>query len=299
MPGFVGVDAGGSKTIAAYARDEGVVRTHCGEGANPRVRGVEAAADAIASAIAGALAGERADALAVGAAGAGSAAMRDALALALAQRFPDARIGVSDDAHIALRAVVPHGDGIVLVAGTGALAYAEIAERRLRAGGYGYLLGEEGSGFAIGAAALRRLLHAFDGRVKSDALLDALRERLPARSAQDVVAAVYERAMPVGEIAACAPLVLEHAARGVRSATVIVQDAAKALFELLRSVVTSLEEKDVPLAFSGGLLRENNLLTYLLDLRIANEFPHLATVKGGADPYLGALADARRLLARA
>jgi glucosamine kinase len=299
MPGFVGVDAGGSKTIAAYARDEGVVRTHLGEAANPRVRGVEAAADAIAAAVTGALAGERADALAVGAAGAGSPAICDALALALTRRFPDVRIGVSDDAHIALRAIVPQGDGIVLVAGTGALAYAEIADRRVRAGGYGYLLGEEGSGFAIGAAALRRLLHAFDGRVKSDALLDALRERLRARTAQDVVAAVYERTMPVAEIAGCAPLVLEHAARGVRSATVIVQDAAKALFELLRSVVTSLEEKDVPLAFSGGLLRENNLLTYLLDLRIANEFPHLAPVKGGADPYLGALADARRLPARA
>ncbi len=299
MPSFVGVDAGGSKTVAAFERDGTIVRTYAGDAANPRVRGAEGAAEAIARVVEGALRGERADAVAVGAAGAGSEGVRAALLAALATRLPGVLLEVGDDAHIALRAAVPTGDGIVLIAGTGAIAYAEVGGKRVRAGGYGHLLGEEGSGYAIGAAALRRLLHAYDGRVQHDAMLDALAKRLGAANLQDAIGRIHLSAMPVAEIAAYAPLVLEHAARSERSATVIVQDAARALFELVRAIAKPLEGREMPIAFSGGLLRENNLLTYLLETRIANEFPALRLVKGPSDPYVGALADARRLLGRA
>jgi N-acetylglucosamine kinase-like BadF-type ATPase len=91
--------------------------------------------------------------------------------------------------------------------------------------------------------------------------------------------------------------VLEAAAGGERSASKIVQQAALDLFELLRALARSagLDGKTVPLVFAGGLLGENSLLSYLLETRIASEFPLMHIVKG-SDPIDGALAKARELL---
>ncbi|MGC1381583.1 MAG: BadF/BadG/BcrA/BcrD ATPase family protein [Candidatus Baltobacteraceae bacterium] len=238
-------------------------------------------------------------AIAVGTAGAGTPEMQQAMAAALAGRFPGTRIVVTDDASIALRAAIPHGDGFLLIAGTGSIAFAEIQGVARRAGGYGYLLGDEGSGFAIGAAALALMLRVFEGRARREPMAAALAKRIDAQNPRDAIARIYQSPAPVAAIAACAPLVLEHAARGEPGARKIVQRAALELFELLSGIAKGLEDDSLPLAFSGGLLRSNNLLTYLLETRIANEFPNLCVVKSAAEPYLGALVRARGLLANA
>lgn len=299
MPLVVGVDAGGSRTTAAAQRGDQPARLFAGHGVNLNAAGLEAAADAIARAVEGALEGERAAAIAVGAAGAARPGVADALAAALRARFEGVAIGVSDDARIALRGAIPRGDGIVLIAGTGSVVYAEIAERKIRAGGGGYAFGDEGSGFAIGAAALRLLLRSFDGRAPRDPFLDALAERTESSDAGSLAAFAYGETAPVGRIASVAPMVLEFAGAGERSATKVVQAAALDLFELVRAVHRRAEagSGELPLAFAGGLLQDNSLLTYLLETRIANELPHLRIVKNGGAPYLGALAAARELLA--
>ena len=298
MPIVVGVDAGGSRTLAAAAHDNDEPRTFAGDAANLQVCGVERAAETIAAAVANVLAGEPADAIAVGAAGAGRPETAQALAAALRARFPGARVAVGDDARIALRGAVPQGDGIVLISGTGSIAYAEIGGRSFRAGGAGHALGDEGSGYAIGSAALKLLLRAFEGRAPRDPLLDALATRIGAASVHEVVAFAYGGSVPA-TVASVAPIVLEFADAGERSANKIVQAAALELFELVRAVcrMAGAGATELPLAFAGGLLRANSVLTYLIETRIANELPHLHVVKGGADPYFGALAQARELLA--
>lgn len=85
---------------------------------------------------------------------------------------------------------------MTLICGTGSIVYAELGGRRFRAGGYGYLIGDEGSGFAIGAAALRRLLNAAEGIVRRDALSDALATRLRADDGSDVLARIYKSCEP-------------------------------------------------------------------------------------------------------
>lgn len=300
----VGVDAGGSRTVAAASCDGDVLRVRHGEAGNPSVLGVTASSVAIARAIESVLEGEVAQAIAVGAAGAGRQQTAGELLAALAVRFPAARIAVIDDAQIALRGAIPDGDGIVLIAGTGTIAYAEVGGERFRAGGYGYALGDEGSGYAIGAAALRHLLHSYERRAPSDALAAAIAAHAGASSVRGVLEFVYGGA-PATRIASCAPVVLTCAAEGERSATKIVQRAALDLFELLKSVVRygyperklegAQSKEEGRLAFSGGLLRENNLLTYLLETRIRNEFPEIQIVKGG-EPWRGAVAHARALL---
>ena len=171
----VGVDAGGSRTDRAspplVKRREN--RLIAGP-ANPRSGGVERAAIAIASAVAGALrieqgrCGVRRRGRRVERRGRRSAARRARGAPRAGSRRCDARRGYR------AAAVVPHGDGLLLVAGTGSIAYAEIGEKRFRSGGLGHALGDEGSGYAIGAATLRLLGEAFDGRALRDPMLDAV-----------------------------------------------------------------------------------------------------------------------------
>jgi len=293
----VGVDAGGTSTLAAVAQDGEVLRTHAGPPANAGIAGAEGAADAIASTILAALDGALPHAIFVGAAGAGRSDVSAAICGALESRFPAARIRVRDDAYIALRACIPEGDGAVLISGTGSIAFAVHGERQIRCGGHGYLLGDEGSGFAIGAAALRTALRALDGRAPRDAFVDRVLDRLGAQGIEAVLARTYGEDGGVAFVASLAPLVLELANGGDRRANTIVQNAALELADLAKTVVkrADLDADGAPLVLSGSLLAQNNLLTFLLETRLKNDLPQMSIDKSSAEPYLGALAAAQQL----
>jgi N-acetylglucosamine kinase-like BadF-type ATPase len=294
----VGVDAGGSHTTAIAARGEETLRRFSGGPANAAILGSERAAETIAGAVEWVLEGERAAAVYVGAAGAWQAGIATALRDALKRRFAGARVAVTDDAHIALRAAVPHGDGLLLVAGTGSIGYGEIGGSRYRTGGYGYALGDEGSGYAIGSAALKLLVRSFEGRAPRDPMLAAIAERIGVTDATGAAAYVYRSDAPIAAVAAVAPFVLEWANANERSATKIVQAAALELFDLVRTLARNAGAgHETPLVFAGGLLRENSVLTYLLETRIGSDLPDLKIVKGAPEPHYGALAEARALLA--
>lgn len=293
----VGVDAGGSSTRIVAERDGANAGAFEAQAANVRRNGADEAAEIIARGIESLLHGDLPSAVMVGAAGAGHADLASSLRLSLQERLPGARVAVDDDAFIALRAGAPAGDGLVLVAGTGSIALACAHGERVRAGGHGYLLDDEGSGAAIGAAAVRLLLRAFDQRIARDGLLDAIALQLQAKDAADVHERVYGCSDPVRLLASFAPYVIEAASAGERNATKIVQHAALELFDLIKTVTrrARIGSDEMPVVLAGGLLSGNSMLTYLLETRIANEFPHLEPRKG-VDPANGALGLARELL---
>ncbi len=294
----VGVDAGGTKTAVVYSVDGETVRVDTHEAVHASVKGTEAAANAIATAIESTTDGAIPHAIFVGAAGAGREDVADGIRSALQSRFGSAKVDVRDDAYIALRAAIPEGDGVVLIAGTGSITYAQKGADGYRCGGYGYLIGDDGSGFAIGAAAVKHLLKAYDGRVPRDAFVEAVESHLSVQTLTDVLERVYRSATPVGTIAGVAPLVLQMAQSSERVATKIVQTAALELFDLLKSVIklAGLTGSEAPIAFAGGLLSANSLLTYLLEMRVLNEFTTMPIRKDNPEPCVGALAEAERLL---
>lgn len=295
MPIFIGVDAGGSSIACAIDRDGKIVPS-MGEAANLRSAGVERAADAIATAIRGGLRDDEFAALVVGAAGAGEPAIARALEAALRQRFSSGAIAVVEDAEIALRAAVGKGDGAVLVAGTGSIAYAHVGADTYRVGGYGHLVGDDGSGFAIGRAVLAQMLRWYDGRAPHSELFDAIGARLQVDNAQQLVNRIYGEAHPVAAIAAVAPLVLERASAGERIATRIVQGAALELVDLVKALVKRAKiAGEIPLVFAGGLLSANSLLSYLIETRLLSDLPLVHPIKGAPTPVHGALELARRL----
>jgi N-acetylglucosamine kinase-like BadF-type ATPase len=294
---FVGVDAGGSHTIAALARGDELLRTIAGPGANPNLIGIDAAAEAIERCIGRALEGQSPAAIGIGVAGAGDERVAAQLRASLSRCFPTACIALCQDARIALRAALPEGDGLVLIAGTGSIAYAEIGAQTFRAGGQGYLLGDKGSGYAIGAAALRHLLAVMEIGSAKSAMLAELATHLGANDRSGVLARIYQSPTPVADIAACAPLVLRHAQRGEEVSTGIVQDAAQGLFELIARVTIQSSKCALPVVFSGGLLRQRNALTQRLAQYITDAGLDVRVLAGRVEPYIGALSEARRLMA--
>jgi glucosamine kinase len=292
---IVGVDAGGT-CVSARTEPGDRMLVHL-EGANALTVGVEKAAGAIATVVETVCGGASPAAIAAGVAGAGRDGVAGALEAALRARFSESKVRVVDDVTIALRGGAPSGDGIVLICGTGSIAHAVVDGKSYRAGGYGHLLGDEGSGFAIGSAALRLMLRAFEGRAPRDEFVEALRAHLGVENATDVVTRVYDDPNPVAVVASIAAIAIASAGNGERSANKIVQAAALELFELVRAVwrLAGAPDREMPLVFGGGVLsRENNVLSYLLETRVHNELPALQIVKF-SDPIEGALAIAREL----
>jgi N-acetylglucosamine kinase-like BadF-type ATPase len=294
---FVGVDAGGSHTIAALARGDELLRTVAGPGANPNLIGIEAAAASIERCVRRVLESESPAAIGIGVAGAGDERIAALLRASLSDAFPGARIALCHDARIALRAALPEGDGLVLIAGTGSIAYAEIGEETFRAGGYGYLLGDQGSAYAVGAAALRRLLAAIERGTAENAMLAELAAHLGTNERSAILARIYQSATPVADIAACAPLVLRLAGGGEELSTGIVQHAAQSLCELIRRILLRCPTPTLPVVFSGGLLRERNALTQALEECIAAASLDVRVIAARVEPCIGALHEARRLMA--
>ncbi|HEV3153564.1 MAG TPA: BadF/BadG/BcrA/BcrD ATPase family protein [Candidatus Baltobacteraceae bacterium] len=293
----VGVDAGGTTTVAALSQDGEVLRTVSGPAANPSICGVENAGSIIGDLIVSALDGALPHAIFVGAAGAGRDDVASAICSALESRFGGARVAVRDDAYIALRAAVPQGDGAVIVAGTGSIGFAIRGGEEFRSGGYGYLLGDDGSGFAIGSAALRTVLRALDDRAPRDEFVQTLIDELGTADSSQILSRVHGENGGVARVSSLAPLVLQIANGGDRTANRIVQNAALELGDLAKSLVkrAGLTESGAPLVLAGSLLTSNSLLTFLLETRLKNDLPSMPVFKSAAEPYAGALTAAQAL----
>lgn len=296
----VGVDAGGTTTRAAVSENGVPAGEAEGSGANATTVGVDDAADAIVTTVRKALEHRRPAAIVVGAAGAGRSTVAATLEELISSAFPSARVAVGDDAAIALRAAIPHGPGIVLIGGTGSIAYAENGERRARVGGLGYLAGDEGSAFAIGMAAVRLYGRVLDGRARADETTGVVARALDAPDRDAYLGALYDAPLVPATIAALAPAILALAGSGNRVATKIVQQAGLELGDLLRSAARAVDlvDSSPTVALAGGLFAENTLLTYVLELRIINELPGASIVRGGDGAAIGALRLAEALAAQ-
>jgi len=281
----LGIDGGGSKCAALLGRltavgDGGVHIVGRGRGgpANPRVAGHEVARASITAAIAQAFAdaglGLRPVAVAcLGLAGVGLSQDRDAV-LAWATQA-----GLADTVLVVPDGLLPFADGVaepwgvVLIAGTGSLALAlprgdtlSAATAADRCGGWGPLLGDEGSGHTIGLAALRAAMRAADGRGSDTILHAALLKRFGAARAADLVGRIHAPGVGRREIADAAREVLAAADVGDAVAAAILTGAAAELAAHVRTLAerNSLTSGVYPLRLTGGLLTGSATLRRLV-----------------------------------
>jgi N-acetylglucosamine kinase-like BadF-type ATPase len=237
-PLFVGLDLGGSGTRAALADADGQVLA-IGQGGTSGIVGGAAGRRLLGRALDAALApiaariGADACVVHAGTRGLSVPGRRDGLLLELRQRLPTADVHISNDALIALSGSLAGREGVAVLAGTGSIALARSADgREGRAGGWGYLLGDEGSGYWLGREAIAAHLHVLEGRAARGVLAQQVGEAVGVRGVPEVIAWVNSSDNPVARLAGLAPLISRAAALGDFAASDILARAGCALAEL-------------------------------------------------------------------
>jgi N-acetylglucosamine kinase-like BadF-type ATPase len=297
MKVLIGVDVGGSKTAAALDAGEGAVHRAAGPGAAVRPGKALASALVIAEVVRQALGQSgrlHADVLVVGAAGAGRTLERSALRDALRSEAVADEVHITTDIEIALEAAFGEAAGIVVSAGTGSIAVGRDRHGKIdRIGGYGWQMGDEGSGYAIGRAALGAVGRAADGRSPDTALHACVMDRTGSRDFDQLIR--WAASAGPAEVAALAPHVLGVAADGDRVAQGIADYAARELSQLAITLAERLSaEPPIAVAVTGGLLGGETPLRRAVLAKLG-EAPHLRPAEEPVDAALGALAMARRL----
>ena len=192
-----------------------------------------------------------------GIAGAGTEPMRGVVETALREAGLSSHTSVGADAEATFHDAFPSGPGILLISGTGSIALARGADgSRVRVGGWGGHLGDEGSGFRIGIAALRALARGEDGRGVSTNLREPVLEALAVAGPADLIK--WTATARKADVAALVPLICEVAEAGDQAATTVIEKAVDELVEHVGTLVRRLEPWPATpeVALAGGLIEE-------------------------------------------
>jgi N-acetylglucosamine kinase-like BadF-type ATPase len=289
----LGIDAGGTKTVCQVADGTGKVLAESrGPGANLVSIGEQRVEAALRAAIDPALADrpERIDAVCLGMAGVDQPREADTVRGVLARIGHFGQTLVVSDSLIALEAGAPGSAGIVVATGTGSIAYGRDAYgKAARAGGWGYVLADEGSGYWLGKEAIRAVLRAADRRGPATSLTGPVLRHFGVGRPQDVGREVYRDGVRPAALAELAAVVESAAAAGDRVAADILDVAARELALLAVSVSEQLALPEGPVVLAGGTLRAAPQLTAALIARIQERLPGAVTRLLDVEPAHGAV----------
>ena len=261
MSYYLGIDGGGSNLRVALVGESlsPIVEARRGT-VNPIVVGFDEAKALIQSAVEEVMiAGAPLRAVGIGIAGASLA--HDWMRSVITEVLPDVPVTTALDVEIALVGALGAHEGVLVLAGTGSVAFGvNAAGETAQAGGWGYLLGDEGSGYWLGVQALRALTQWSDGfDLGAETLARRVMAYLNLSTPREVIRWVYPPT--IKEIAALAPLVLDAADEGDPYAARIVLGGAWSLSSLVTTVIRRLDVPTLPIAFAGGLLTADNHLS--------------------------------------
>jgi N-acetylglucosamine kinase-like BadF-type ATPase len=291
----LGIDAGGTKTVCLLADEEGqVIAETRSSGANLQAVG-ELEVEKVLHEVMDEALGDRGilpQAICLGIAGVD----RDddlATVRAIMRRIAyKARTLVVNDALVALVAGAGAEPGLVLIAGTGSIAYGRNrAGRAARAGGWGYVLGDEGSGYWIGRRALGAVVRQSDERGRPTLLTERLLRHFGISKPQDLVQVVYHRNLRPPAIAALATHVSQAALEGDAVAGDILSEGAEELLGAARSVITRLrlDQEEFVCVFAGGIFQAVPWLADQLRDRLLEDSPLCRVTRLVTPPALGAV----------
>jgi N-acetylglucosamine kinase-like BadF-type ATPase len=285
-PGFVvGVDGGGTKTVGELADLNGdAVATHAVGATNPNVVTPEESSRILCTLIRqlctqrscrpGHLRG-----ITLGLAGASGESLqkeiREKITRGLHEAgMPDPPVQVATDIRVALEGAFGGRAGIAVVAGTGSSIMYKTKEGAVGLlGGWGRVLGDEGSGFFIGLEALKAVTRDYDGLAKADGLRKALATRFGLDSRYRIIEAVYRQKFPVPSLA---PLVFDLARQGEKTSGEILKRAATLLADQVETAMLRMEEEgSVGIVLYGGLVEHDTPYKDIFIGELTSRFPRV------------------------
>ncbi len=301
---LIGIDGGGTKTIALLANLEGrIIGRGLGGPSNYQVVGLEAAGAAMNQAIRAAFAEAQVEPCAPRAIGLGLSGVDrptdfDVIRAWAAAQMPDTRAVIVNDAMIVLAAGTPDGWGLAMISGTGSIVYGRNrAGQLIRAGGWGYILGDEGSGYAIGQAALQAVMRAHDERAPQTMLTQSVLAHWSLESPTNLVSRVYIDQVSPSEVAKLAVLVEAAATAGDAVAQAILREAGRELALAASAVVRRLGMQGaIPCAQAGSVIVKGQNIQRMFVQEAAAMGLALDPVTPVTEPAQGAVRLAREAL---
>jgi len=302
----LGLDGGGSKTICVLIDDTGQVLGR-GEGgvSNYQSVGEKVAFCSIQSAMTFAIAsleGVKVEAICLGLAGVARPAdiqvaqriveqLRSSDGIPITGNLPAKNVVICNDALIALVGGLGHGVGIVAIAGTGSIIFGRNQQGHTkRVGGWGYILGDEGSAYQIAVSGMRAALRADDGRDQPTILQSLLREHLGLVRLENLVEVIYQQGWSVKQMAALAPIVDQAAASGDLVAIRIIDEAVA---ELVKATEVVIDEIFSPSAgfevvTTGGVWQGKSLIYEKFAASVVKRSPGAKVIFPRDEPAYGA-----------
>ncbi|MBN4003661.1 N-acetylglucosamine kinase [Nostoc sp. LPT] len=309
MSYVLGIDGGGSKTVCVLMNDfcQVLGRGEAGP-SNYQSIGIEATLQSIQSAIHNAV--ETAiitntvniDAICLGLAGVDRAAdievvkglvkeLQNNKFLPITWALQPANIVICNDALIALVGGIGQPVGIVVAAGTGSIIFGRNHQGHTkRVGGWGYILGDEGSAYKIAIAGMNAALKSYDGREISTSLLEDFKQHLDLESIEDLIEVIYRREWGVKQIAALAPIVDFAAASGDIVANIIIDNAVKELVKATSTVIDAIFTADsvLEVVTTGSVWQGKCKIHERFAASIIKKFPEVKVIFPRYEPAYGA-----------
>jgi N-acetylglucosamine kinase-like BadF-type ATPase len=201
---------------------------------------------------------------------------------------------LTSDAAIALHAAIGNAPGIIVISGTGSIAYARDERGNvLRSGGWGTAFDDAGSGFELGRRAIVAALHDYDGRGEHTLLGKQICRVLRLRDITQIIL----KPLTTLEIAALFPIVLKAARRRDAVAQALLDGAAYDLAELVRALVDRLgwKRRELTVVCAGGVFSASRRIRKTFSLYVRNSAPRARVILLHKQPVEGAIALARDL----
>ncbi|MEW6195197.1 MAG: BadF/BadG/BcrA/BcrD ATPase family protein [Bacteroidota bacterium] len=298
MPYFIGIDGGGTKTRGILTdQNLKVIKTAETGAANPHIVGFEKSSETLFNLIKN-LSGKLSEIfIAAGISGAGRVGEAERLKKSIIAQTKKSKIKISgleitSDALTALEGAFSGKPGMMLIAGTGSiLIYKNNPGKILRVGGYGRLIGDEGSGYSIGRKGLAIVSKSFDKRIKKNILTNKILDKLKIFGRDEFI---YKVNSPGFDIASIAPIVIQAAKQGDILSRKILNEEVNELINHIETAAKNFKSKKIPLCFYGGLILESNYYSNLLKRKIKSRFENILIQKAEYPPERGAVLLAKK-----
>lgn len=289
---IVGLDGGGTSTRCAVSDGETILGLGTSGGCNIVRLGEEVARASIHAAIREAfgkasLNPEAAQGACIGVAGSSVPQIRQAIHDILSEILP-CPIAVVGDQEIAHESVFRGAPGIIVISGTGSIAFGRnSAGSQARAGGHGLILGDEGSGHWVGRSAISACLRALDRGSEPELLADLVKA-FGCATARELIQAA--NAVPLAPFASLLPLLIKASEAGDPTAIEVLTAAAGELASLASTVAVRLQMMDAfGVAMAGGVFEHSSVVRQEFAKALQANHPRSRVMPQLADPLQGAL----------
>lgn len=301
MKFIIGVDGGGTKTEAiAYSLEgEELGRAYAGFGNllldfDKAYENIELALNSCRKSVEGKFPNSSCVFIYLGLAGIEAGNLKVTLEKALEHGF-DVPVKASNDAEIALAALLKGKNGILTISGTGSISYGVHEGRQGRTGGWGHLLGDEGSGYNIAIKGFKNMIMEEEQNLPYSSLTKAFMKKLAIEKAEQIKSFIYSSNK--GDIAAFAELVAKEAELGDEKAKKILLQAGKDLALMTYLLYKKLNFKgEVTIGIKGSILTRVELVRKSFEEALESNIESFTIVHEEVSPAKGAFYLAKKLL---